>query len=212
MTNPNYTHIALVVDRSGSMANLASDMNEAIRYVMREQDKEPGERIVDVTTFDTVIDHPYTGVHPLDVVNDIIVPRGSTALNDALGTTIVTLGEKFAAMDEGDRPGNVIIVVVTDGYENASKEYTTKQVRALVERQKNEWGWVFMYLATGIDAFAASESIGVDRAQTIAFAGSSAGVQNVYDGLHANMSRASRGDRSGYIQSERDAAMMDDKE
>jgi uncharacterized protein YegL len=214
MTDNNYTHLALVVDRSGSMSTIAKDMNGGIRQLLADQAKEPGVCVVDITTFDTEIEHPYENVRPDDVKSDIIVPRGGTALNDAVGYTINELGERFSKMEEGDRPGLVIVVVVTDGEENSSREYTHDQIKELVERQTNEWGWQFVYLAANVDAFATGGSYGFAKGSTIAYAASGAGTQNVYaatssnvSGLRANMSRGVRGATIEFSDEDREEAM-----
>lgn len=178
MTNPDKTRLAFVVDRSGSMQNIKDDMEGAIRNVLNEQAELPGELLVDVTIFDTTIDVLYRGVEVEEIASEpIIVPRGGTALNDALGSTIVRLGEDLAALPEEDRPGHVILVVVTDGYENSSREYTKEQVKALVEKQRDEFQWEILFFgADSIDAFAAAADYGVMRGQTMSFAASSAGI------------------------------------
>lgn len=214
MTDNNYTHLMMVVDRSGSMDRIVDDMNGGIKNLLEEQAKEPGKIVVDIVTFDTVIEHPYQGVAPGDVQGPIIVPRGGTALHDATGFAIVELGERLAKMPEDERPGLVTVVIVTDGEENSSREYTAAQVKALVERQQNEWGWQFIFLAANIDAFAAAGSYGVSKGSTMNFAASSAGTQNVYEsvgrtvtGLRANASRGVTGQSVSFSDEDREAAM-----
>ena len=201
-----YTHMMLIVDRSGSMFNIRDDMNGAIVQLMENQAEEPGTLLVDVITFDTNIDIVHDNVPPLDVKHDVIEPRGNTALNDAIGVGVTRLGNKIRLMAEDDRPEHVIVVVVTDGMENSSKDWTHAQVKALVDEQTDRWKWTFMYLAANVDAFATGAGYGFAKGQTITFASSGESVSNVYAGLHANASRARRGDESGFTQDERDAA------
>jgi uncharacterized protein YegL len=209
VTDKDYTHLAFVVDRSGSMNGIHTDMNGAITKMLADQAKEPGYCVVDITTFDTVIEHPYAGVRPDDVKGEIIVPRGGTALLDAIGFTVVALGERFAKMDEADRPGQVIIVVVTDGMENSSREYNRPQIKALVEEQTDRWGWTFIYLAANVDAFATGSGMGFSRGQTIAFAASGVGTQSVYDSTSNLVSRTRSGIGGGYTDEEREEAMQE---
>lgn len=206
MTDKDYTHIAMVVDRSGSMQGIHTDMNGAILRLLKDQSSEPGYCVVDITTFDDKIEHPYVGVRPDDVKGEVIVPRGSTALNDAIGYTVVELGVRFSAMPEEDRPGTVIIVVVTDGMENASREYTAEQVKALIEHQSINYGWTFMYLAANVDAFATGGGYGFDRAHTISVAGTGQSWEASYAATSASITRTRKGDSTGYLQAERDAA------
>jgi len=188
------------------MFNIVDDMNGAIKQLMEDQAKEPGECKVDIITFDTDIDVEYEDADPLSVAGNVIKPRGNTALNDAIGFGIVRLGNRFRLMNEEDRPARVIFVVVTDGMENASREYTHAQVKRMVEQQTNQWNWTFMYLAANVDAFATGAGYGFTRGQTIAFAASGAGTQNVVGATSANLTRARKGDYSGYTQDEREAA------
>lgn len=197
MTDKDYTHLALIVDRSGSMSTIAKDMNGGITQLLSDQAKEPGYCVVDITTFDTLIEHPFEGVRPDDVKGDIILPRGGTALNDAIGVTIVTLGERFEKMPEDERPGLVIVVIVTDGEENSSREYTTEQAKALVERQQTEWGWKFIFLAANVDAFATAGGYGIAKGSTMNFAPSAAGVTNSYGSASRKMSETRVATASG---------------
>jgi uncharacterized protein YegL len=206
MTDATYTHMALIVDRSGSMYGIQGDMNGAIRELLAKQAQEPGGLLVDITTFDSEIEFPYVDTRPDDVKGDIIEARGTTALLDAIGVTIARLGKKFSLMKEEDRPGTVIVVIVTDGMENSSTEYTRPQIKAMVEEQTTKWNWTFMYLAANVDAFATGQGMGFAKGQTIAYAASAVGTSNVYAGLHANASRARRGDESGFTDDERVAA------
>jgi hypothetical protein len=181
MTNPNYTHLALIVDRSGSMSPIARDMDGSIKTLLAEQAKLPGEIHVDVTTFDAEIEHVYSNVRPDDIKHDLIVPRGRTALNDAIGSTIAALGQQFAELNEDDRPGNVIVVIVTDGMENASREYTLEQVKAMVETQTNDYGWTFLFFGANSmgDVVDVAAGYGVNRAHTMSYGHDAAGTQVV---------------------------------
>jgi uncharacterized protein YegL len=205
MTNSQYTHLALIVDRSGSMTSIEGDMEPAIHGLIAEQAKLPGELHIDVTTFDTTIETLYVDVRPDEVKGRIIVPRGGTALNDALGSTIVRLGEKFANMPEEDRPGTVILAVITDGQENASREYTTEQVKALVEKQKAEFNWAFTFLGTGIDSFAVAGGYGISRGETLNFAANMSSDAIVAASVYMGATRA--GVATEYSEADRDAAM-----
>lgn len=213
MTDQNYTHLMMVVDRSGSMSLIEKDMNGGIKTLLEEQAKEPGKIVVDIVTFDTVIEHPYQGVAPGDVKGPVIIPRGGTALNDATGYSIVELGERLAKMPEEERPGLVMVVIVTDGEENSSREYTKDQVKALVKRQTDEWGWHFIYLAANVDAFETGAQYGYAKGSTMNFAPSSAGVANTYavagstvSNLRANNSRGVHSNIE-FTEQDRDSAM-----
>lgn len=206
MTNADYTHMALIVDRSGSMYSIQGDMNGAIRALLETQAKEPGTLRVDITTFDTEIEFPYSDAKPEDVTEDVIQARGSTALLDAVGVTISRLGNKFRLMKEEDRPGTVILVIVTDGMENASHEYTQPQIKALVEEQTEKWGWKFMYLAANVDAFATGAGMGFAKGQTIAFAASGGATRSVYESTSNLITDTRSGLDAEYTDEDREAA------
>ena len=157
MTNQDYTHLALIVDRSGSMQTIASDVNGAIKKLLEEQAQEPGTIKVDVATFDSIVEFVCTDVAPADVPEDLVNPRGMTALNDAIGQMINRLGNKFKTTPEDKRPAHVIVVIATDGLENSSREYTAQQVKEMVKEQTEKWQWTFIYLAANVDARPASQ-------------------------------------------------------
>jgi uncharacterized protein YegL len=206
MTDADLTRLVIVADRSGSMAHLKNDMNGAIRELLLEQSKEPGAILVDIVTFDTEIEHPYTGVRPDDVKADIIQPRGGTALNDALGITIAKLGAELSSLAEEDRPGHVIIVVVTDGEENSSREYTAPQVKGMVTEQTDKWGWTFMFLGANIDSFAVAGGYGIRPGSTINYAPTREGTQSVIATASAGVTRTRSGLATDFTDEEREAA------
>jgi len=176
MTDATYTHLAVVADRSGSMANIAKDMNGGLETFLTEQDALAGKLKVDIVTFDTTVETPVIDGTVSDVTFPVIVPRGGTALNDALGETIVKLGERFAALDEDSRPGKVLVLVITDGYENSSREFSAEQVKELVTKQQDEWDWEFVFLGANIDAFAVGGGYGINAGGTLNYTASAAGV------------------------------------
>jgi uncharacterized protein YegL len=188
MTDKDYTHLCLIVDRSGSMYSIASDMDGAILALLEDQEALPGRLVVDMVTFDTEVEMAYVSAEVKDIKAPIIRPRGGTALNDAVGKTVVRLGEKFAKMSEDERPGTVVMVVVTDGGENASRWFTKEQVKELVTRQTEVYKWTFIYLAANVDAFATGGDYGFAKGSTIAYAASSLGTK-------MSMGSASRGIR-----------------
>ena len=201
MTNKDLTHIAIIADRSGSMSALADDMNGGLKTFLEEQEALPGELRVDITRFDNEIEAVHVGVPVSEVAFPVIVARGSTALNDALGTTIVSLGERLAALPEDERPGKVLFVIVTDGYENASKEYYGRagsdRIKALVEKQKNEYQWEFIFLGANIDSFAVGSGWGISKGATLDYTPTAAGVTGVFAAASAYTSTYRGGGSAG---------------
>jgi hypothetical protein len=175
MTNPDYTHIALVVDRSGSMASIKTDMEGGLKTYLEEQAALPGKCLVDLTIFDTDIDQVYTG-RPVGSATVGIVPRGATALLDAIGKTVVSLGERLAKLSEDDRPEHVIVATITDGYENSSREFTHGTLQQLIEEQQAKWNWKFVFLGAGLDASKQGAGMGMAKGMSSHYAPTSAGV------------------------------------
>jgi uncharacterized protein YegL len=210
VTDPNYTHVGFVVDRSGSMSRIAKDMNGGIQQTLADLAKQDGTIKVDIATFDNDVEFVHTDAHPSHITDDLVVPRGTTALNDAIGQMVNRLGNKFRTMPEEKRPSKVIVVVVTDGMENASREYTAAQVKQMVEEQTNQWGWTFQYLAANVDAFATGAQYGFAPNQTMSYVASGSATRKMSKGMSANLSRTIAGDTTGYLQDERDAAVTEE--
>lgn len=206
MTNPSYTHLALIIDRSGSMGHIAKDMEGGIKQLLEDQAKEPGECHVDITTFDTVVETPYVNVRPDDVKDQIIRPRGRTALLDALGATITRLSETFAKLDEADRPEHVVVIVVTDGMENASEDWTCEQVAGLVKQQTSDYGWVFQFLGANIDSFTVAGDLGFAKAQTMDYGYTSTGSKGAMAAASSSITRTRSGLATDFTDDERKAA------
>lgn len=207
MTAPDYTHIALVLDRSGSMGYISQDMNGGIRAFLDEQAKLPGKLLVDVTTFDTTVETPFSDAQAGEIPTDLIRPRGGTALFDAVGVTVTKLGEKLAKLEEDERPEHVIVVIVTDGYENSSTEWTKAKVLELVNRQQDEWNWNFVFLGANIDSAAEGGSFGLRKGQTLDYAANAQGVAFAA----ASVSHYATITRSGLKTTLQDAATENEK-
>lgn len=159
MTNPNATHITLIADRTGSMERIRTDAEGAINAFLAEQRKLPDECTLLLVDFDDA--EPFRTVYdgPIQQSMDYTLKaRGNTPLRDAVGKGIGVTGERLAALEEDQRPGKVLFVIQTDGMENASREYTQEQVNAMIKEQTDKWGWTFVFMATGPDAWSASRA------------------------------------------------------
>lgn len=177
MTDNSYTHLALVIDRSGSMIAIREDMEGAIKQLLEEQVKEPGKILVDITLFDSKIEALLTNAKPEDIhTKGLIKPRGSTALIDAVGTSSQALGERLAELPENERPGHVIVAVVTDGQENSSTEWSQVAVRELIKTQTDEYSWDYIFLGANIDSAKVGAGFGIAAAQTMDYAPTTMGV------------------------------------
>lgn len=152
--NSNHAHVTMLVDRTGSMQPLAEEASVAVNKFISEQAELDGKtadlRLVDFDSGDpqrVVFDGAIS-----DAPEYQIEPRGMTPLFDAMGKEIVATGEKLAAMEEEDRPGQVFFVVVTDGEENASVEWQLEPLKKLISEHEEKYSWQFVFLAQGLSA------------------------------------------------------------
>lgn len=169
MTNDNKTAIAVLIDRSGSMYAIRTDAEGAVNSFIKDQRSEPGECTVRLDQFDSEFENVYPSTDIKEVKDFVLKPRGATALTDAIGRTVIEFGAELAALPEKERPGTVIVVVVTDGYENASHEFTAAKVKELIKRQEDEYNWSFVFLAAGQDAIATGANYGFAQGGTMTF-------------------------------------------
>ena len=146
------TDITMVIDRSGSMQSIRTDAEGGINSFIEQQKQEPGETLLTLVQFDTEYEFVHSGVPVKQIPAFTLVPRGSTALLDAVGRAINETGARLAATAESQRPALVVFVIVTDGAENSSREFTRDQIRTLVEHQQSAYKWQFTFLAANQDA------------------------------------------------------------
>lgn len=194
-----YTHIAIVLDRSGSMAAIKTETEGGFNSFIEAQKKVPGECSVTLAQFDD----QYEIVYSLKPVAEVplleLRPRGFTSLLDAIGKTIVDTGEVLNRLSEGAKPEKVIFLIVTDGAENSSKEYRDPaKIREMIAHQKKTYSWEFVFLAGNIDqlsAEAVGRSFGLGAGKTMAFAANSVGTRSAWASNTAMMSnyRVSKG-------------------
>lgn len=161
----NYTHITMILDRSGSMQSVRSDVVGGFNQFLAEQKAVPGDCTVTLVQFDD--QGPYdilrdcTPIKDVEPLGNEYLPRGMTPLYDAVGRGIVNTGERLANMPEHDRPAKVVFVTITDGLENSSREYNAAKVAAMTKEQQEKYGWQFVYLGANQDALAEGAKVGV---------------------------------------------------
>ncbi|QDT39848.1 vWA domain-containing protein [Stratiformator vulcanicus] len=189
------TDITLVVDRSGSMQQVHSDAEGGVNSFISEQALEEGDAVLTLVQFDTEYEFVHRGVPIGDVPKYELVPRGMTALLDAVGRAINETGERLSRMSEQDRPGLVIFVIMTDGHENSSREFDKGQLRNMIERQQKDYNWQFTFLGANQDAFAEAGGMGMHASGAANFAQDK--VAAAYAMTSAKVSRMRRQRRSG---------------
>ena len=163
------TELVFILDRSGSMAGLEKETIGGYNSLIEKQKKNQGEVYVSTVLFDGVSEvlHnriPLCEIQPM--TEDEYYVRGCTALLDALGGAIHHIGNVHKYAKEEDRPEKTLFIITTDGQENSSRRYTYKKVKHMVEKQKEKYGWEFLFLGANIDAIAEAERFGIkaDRA------------------------------------------------
>ena len=169
MTNPNLTHLYFLLDRSGSMHSIKDDTEGGFDAFIAEQRTQPGECRVTLAQFDDQYEEVYRDLPVAEVPPLRLQPRGSTALLDSIGRLVGEAGSRLAALPEDQRPGVVVIGVMTDGHENASRELTHAQVKAMIERQTKDYNWQFLYMGADQDAIEVGSSIGVGATHSMTY-------------------------------------------
>ena len=165
----NLTEIVFILDRSGSMSGLEADTIGGYNSLLEKQKKEEGEAIVSTVLFDDrqEVLHDRVSLDKMKPMTDKeYYVRGCTALLDAVGGAIHHIGMVHKYAREEDRPSKTLFIITTDGMENASRTYTYDKVKKMVEKQKESYGWEFLFLGANIDAIevAGRFGIGADRA------------------------------------------------
>lgn len=169
MTDPSLTHIYFLLDRSGSMQSIVDDTVGGFDAFIAEQRKTPGECRVTLAQFDDAYEEVYADL-PISAVPSLVLqPRGTTALLDSIGRLVNDAGARLAALPEDRRPATVIVGIMTDGLENASREWSHPQVKELIERQTNDYQWQFLYLGADQDAVEVGMSIGVGAGHSVTY-------------------------------------------
>lgn len=192
MTKENFASINVIIDRSGSMAGLTSDTIGSFNTFLTEQKAVPGEAAFTLCTFNTdyQLVHDFVKLASVPDLNaKTYAPSGGTALLDALGTTINSIGQKLAAMPEDERPSKVIFVVITDGEENSSRRFTKAQVKSMIEHQRATYKWEFVFMGANIDAVSEGTSLGISAQNSVGYNATKGGTRGLYAATSANMRR-----------------------
>ena len=192
----DYTEIVVIVDRSGSMEVIREDSIGGFNAFVEDQKKVPGAANLTLVLFNNkykfVLDSvPLGMVKPLD--KSTYVPMGTTALLDAMGHTIDSVGDRLFMMNEADRPSKVIVAILTDGLENASLDYSRERIFEMVSHQREVYKWEFFFLAANQDAIQSGTSYGIPAAATSNFVADAEGTRSAYGAMSSSVKSARTG-------------------
>lgn len=193
--NENLTELVFILDRSGSMGGLESDTIGGFNSMILKQQKEDGEAVVSTVLFDDRCEVIHDRVKISEVkkmTEDDYYVRGCTALLDAVGGAIHHIKNVHKYAREEDRPAKTLFVITTDGLENASRQYSVKDVKKMIEKQKEKYNWEFLFLGANIDAVEVAGSLGINRDRAANYNSDSKGTALNFECLEAAVSRVRR--------------------
>ena len=182
---PKDVELVFILDRSGSMGGLESDTIGGYNSMLSKQKKEKtGKVSVTTVLFDDQYELLYNQV-PIEKVSPMTEKeyyvRGSTALLDAIGKTVMQVK---ANQDKKEIKDKVLFVIITDGMENASREYRVEQIKKLIEERKEKDNWEFLFLGANIDAIGAAKDLGIDSSRAVRFKSDKKGTAKNYEVLN----------------------------
>ena len=182
----NITELVFILDRSGSMAGLESDTIGGFNSMIEKQKKQDGICYVSTVLFDDESEVLHDRVKLSDVPKmtdrDYTV-RGCTALVDAIGGAIHHIGNVHKYARPEDVPEHTLFVITTDGMENASRRYSSEQVKKMIERQKEKYGWEFLFIGANIDAVETAARYGIGKDRAVNYNADGVGTQILYESV-----------------------------
>ena len=180
----NITELVFILDRSGSMAGLEADTIGGFNSMIEKQKKQDGDCYVSTVLFDNESEVLHDRVKLADVpkmTDEDYTVRGCTALIDAIGGAIHHIGNIHKYARPEDVPEHTMFVITTDGFENASHRYSSEQVKTMVKRQKEKYGWEFLFIGANIDAVETANRYGIDEDRAVNYNADSKGTAVLYD-------------------------------
>lgn len=188
--NNSHADITVVLDRSGSMGPILEPTISGFNKFLNDQKKVTGTATITLHQFDDQFDTVINACNIQDaseLTTKTYIPRGSTALLDAIGKAINLTGKRLELTPEATRAGKVIFVIQTDGLENASREFTRDVITAMIRHQESKYMWEFVFLGAGIDSFTVAAAIGITTGKTMTYMKSAAGSGAMFDTVSGNL-------------------------
>lgn len=166
----NYTDLNIILDRSGSMSSIAKDISGGIEAFLKKEKESGDDTLVSLFQFDNVYDTVFIDKSITEDISIPLNPRGGTALLDAVGRTMTSVGEKLDKLPEDDHPNRVLFLIITDGEENQSREFTFSVIKEKIKHQRETYAWDFVFLGTTEDALFQGEGMGIGKGSSRGFA------------------------------------------
>jgi len=194
------TELIFILDRSGSMSGLEKETIGGFNSLIEKQKKEPGEANLTTVLFDSTYELLHDrinlkGVEPITSKEYYV--RGMTALLDAIGFTIEKVKNAQNSLAEEERAENVMFIITTDGHENASREYRIDKIKAMIEEQKEKFGWEFLFIGANIDAVETASRFGISRDHAVNYNHDPYGVEAKYRAMESAVSSVRKSERLG---------------
>ena len=205
-----YTHMSVLLDRTGSMESIRDDTIGGFNAFLEEQQKQPGQATLTLVQFDT--QDPYEIVHRMKPIKDVpgltratFVPRAATPLLDAFGRGINDLEKSILEMPQDERPSRVILVVISDGQENSSREFRKEQIVKMIREKQEQYDWQFVFLSADLDAIGDATTYGVQAGSAMAFDKNSQGTSAAWKSVSAHIAdyRAARTQNVTFTEEDR---------
>jgi len=192
-SDPDATHISVILDRSGSMESIREDTIGGFNTFLNVQRRQPGKATVTLVQFDS--QDPYEVIHRFrpvaevpELTGETYVPRASTPLLDAVGRGINDLEANLADILPAHRPSKVIFVVITDGQENASREFRRERIVKMIQDKEAHYGWQFLFLSADLDAVQDAENQGFQARFSLAFDKTGRGTRDAWGSVSEKIS------------------------
>ena len=191
--NNNLTELVFILDMSGSMQHLTEDTIGGYNALLKEQKEQDGDAVVTTVLFDDryIVLHDRVPIENVEYLTDKdYKPLGMTAMLDAVGKTINSVGQHLANIEESQRPGTVIVTIITDGLENSSKEYTWNSVQEMIKHQREKYSWIFTFIGANIDVMKVSQDLGIDMKMAKNYTASKKGTAKLFGAMASTVTYA----------------------